>query len=250
MTLITFNTFSEWLEKLKSDFILNFIEDDRYKWLLKGLGNTLLITFCAVMLGILLGVIVAIIRSSYDKTGKTIRNKFAKFLMSFLNLLATVYLTIIRGTPMVVQLLISYFIIFASSNSKILIAVIAFGVNSGAYVAEIIRSGIMSIDNGQFEAGRSLGLNYVQTMIYIILPQAFKNVLPALANEFIVLLKETSVSGYVAINDLTKAGDKIRGTTYSPFMPLIAVAAIYLIMVIIFSKMVTRLERRLKNSER
>lgn len=250
MTLITLNTFSEWLEKLKSDFILNFIEDDRYKWLLKGLGNTLLITFCAVMLGILLGVIVAIIRSSYDKTGKTIRNKFAKFLMSFLNLLATVYLTIIRGTPMVVQLLISYFIIFASSNSKILIAVIAFGVNSGAYVAEIIRSGIMSIDNGQFEAGRSLGLNYVQTMIYIILPQAFKNVLPALANEFIVLLKETSVSGYVAINDLTKAGDKIRGTTYSPFMPLIAVAAIYLIMVIIFSKMVTRLERRLKNSER
>lgn len=250
MTLITLNTFFEWLEKLKSDFILNFIEDDRYKWLLKGLGNTLLITFCAVMLGILLGVIVAIIRSSYDKTGKTIRNKFAKFLMSFLNLLATVYLTIIRGTPMVVQLLISYFIIFASSNSKILIAVIAFGVNSGAYVAEIIRSGIMSIDNGQFEAGRSLGLNYVQTMIYIILPQAFKNVLPALANEFIVLLKETSVSGYVAINDLTKAGDKIRGTTYSPFMPLIAVAAIYLIMVIIFSKMVTRLERRLKNSER
>ncbi len=250
MTLIMLNSFSEWLEKLKSDFILNFIEDDRYKWLLKGLENTLLITLCAVLLGIILGVIVAIIRSSYDKTGKTIRNKFAKFILGFLNFLANIYLTIIRGTPMVVQLLISYFIIFASSNNKILIAIAAFGVNSGAYVAEIIRSGIMSIDNGQFEAGRSLGLNYVQTMIYIILPQAFKNVLPALANEFIVLLKETSVAGYVAINDLTKAGDKIRGTTYSPFMPLIAVAAIYLIMVIIFSKLVTRLERRLKNSER
>ena len=146
--------------------------------------------------------------------------------------------------------MIAYFIIFASSNNKIMIAVIAFGFNSGAYVAEIVRSGIMSIDNGQFEAGRSLGFNYVQTMMYIIIPQAFKNVLPALANEFIVLIKETSVSGYVGLMDMTKGGDIIRSRTYSAFMPLIAVALIYLIIVMFFSKLVSNLERRLRSSER
>ncbi len=164
--------------------------------------------------------------------------------------LAKLYLTVIRGTPVVVQLMIAYFIIFASSNNKIMIAVIAFGFNSGAYVAEIVRSGIMSIDNGQFEAGRSLGFNYVQTMMYIIIPQAFKNVLPALANEFIVLIKETSVSGYVGLMDMTKGGDIIRSRTYSAFMPLIAVALIYLLIVMFFSKLVSNLERRLRSSER
>ena len=160
------------------------------------------------------------------------------------------YLTVIRGTPVVVQLMIMYYIILASSNNKLLVGMIAFGVNSGAYVAEIVRSGIMSIDPGQFEAGRSLGFNYVQTMRYVIIPQALKNVLPALANEFIVLLKETSVAGYIAMQDLTKGGDIIRGVTYSPFMPLIGVALIYLVMVMFFTFLVNKLERRLRNSER
>ena len=159
------------------------------------------------------------------------------------------YLTVIRGTPVVVQLMIMYYIIFASSKNGVAVATLAFGLNSAAYVAEIIRSGIMSIDNGQFEAGRSLGFNYVQTMWHIILPQSFKNVLPALANELITLLKETSVAGYVAVVDLTKGGDIIRGVTYSPFMPLIFVALIYLIIVVVLTKLVGILERRLRNSD-
>ena len=195
----------------------------------------------AVILGFVLGFLVAIVRSTHDKTGK----------MKILNALCRVYLTVIRGTPMVVQLLITYFVIFGSVNiDKTLVAVLAFGVNSGAYVAEIVRSGIMSVDNGQFEAGRSLGLSYRQTMISIVLPQAFKTVLPALANECIVLLKETSVAGYIAIQDLTKGGDIIRSQTFSAFMPLITVALIYLIMVVVLTHLVGKLERRLSQSDR
>lgn len=239
-----------WFEDFKADFILNFIKEDRWKMLLEGLGNTLLITFFAVILGIILGVIVAAVRSTWDKNSAAMRPGFGKATLAFFNWLCKVYLTVIRGTPVVVQLLIMYFVIFAASNNKLLIAIIAFGINSGAYVAEIVRSGIMSVDPGQMEAGRSLGFNYGQTMIHIVLPQALKNVLPALANEFIVLLKETSVSGYIALQDLTKAGDFIRGRTYSAFMPLIAVALIYLVMVVILSWLVGKLERRLRNSER
>lgn len=225
---------------LKARFILNFIDGDRWKYIWNGLVVTLQITFVAVILGIVLGFLIAVVRSTYDKTGK----------LKLLNLLCKVYLTVIRGTPVVVQLLIIYFVIFGSTDiNKVLVAIMAFGINSGAYVAEIFRSGIMSIDNGQFEAGRSLGFNYPQTMIYIIMPQAFKNVLPALGNEFIVLLKETSVSGYIALQDLTKGGDIIRSRTYDAFMPLIAVAAIYLVMVMIFTKLVNILERRLRNSD-
>ena len=221
-------------------FYINFIKDDRWKYLSDGFLVTLEIAFSAVLLGILLGFTVAVIRSTHDKTGN----------LRFLNLLCKIYLTVIRGTPVVVQLLIIYFVIFGSVYvSKVLVAIVAFGVNSGAYVAEIIRSGIMSIDKGQFEAGRSLGLSYLQTMVYIILPQAFKNVLPALGNEFIVLLKETSVSGYIALQDLTKAGDIIRSQTYTAFMPLIAVAVIYLAVVMLFSFLLGKLERRLKNNE-
>ena len=164
-------------------------------------------------------------------------------------MIAKIYLTVIRGTPVVVQLMLIYYVILVSVDSKILVASLAFGINSGAYVAEIVRSGIMSIDKGQFEAGRSLGLSYTQTMTKIVIPQALKNVLPALANEFIVLLKETSVSGYVALQDLTKAGDLIRSRTYSAFMPLIAVALIYLVLVLFFTKLVGILERRLRNSD-
>ena len=225
---------------LKDKFITNFITEDRWKYIWDGLGVTLQVTFFAVLLGIVLGLLIAIVRSTHDKTGK----------LKILNAICQLYLTIIRGTPVVVQLLIIYFVIFGSVDiSKVVVAVLAFGINSAAYVAEIFRSGIMSIDKGQFEAGRSLGFNYAQTMIYIIMPQAFKNVLPALGNEFIVLLKETSVSGYIALQDLTKGGDIIRSRTYNAFMPLLAVAAIYLIMVMIFTKLVNALERRLRNSD-
>ena len=225
---------------LQDKFYNNFIADERWKYIAEGLGVTLRVTFFAVIIGIVLGFLVAIVRSTYDKTGK----------LRILNAICNLYLTVIRGTPVVVQLLIIYFVIFGSSDvSKVLVAVMAFGLNSGAYVAEIFRSGIMSVDNGQFEAGRSLGFNYVQTMIYIIMPQAFKNVLPALGNEFIVLLKETSVPGYIALQDLTKGGDIIRSRTYDAFMPLIAVALIYLAMVLIFTKLVNMLERRLRSSD-
>lgn len=200
----------------------------------------MLVTVFAVLIGVVLGFLIAIVRTTHDKTGK----------LKILNAICKVYLTVIRGTPVVVQLMIIYFIIFGSVDiSKVLVAIIAFGINSGAYVAEIFRSGIMSIDNGQFEAGRSLGFNYAQTMMYIIMPQAFKNVLPTLCNEFISLLKETSVSGYIALQDLTKGGDIIRSRTYDAFMPLIAVALIYLAMVMIFTKLVSLLERRLRNSD-
>lgn len=238
----------QWFEQVKSEFILNFIDGDRWKLLVDGLKTTFEITIVAVLLGIALGILVAIIRSSYDKNSEHMHG-ISKAVMSFFNSIAKIYLTVIRGTPVVVQLLIMYYIIFASSNNKMLIAILSFGINSGAYVAEIFRSGIMSIDSGQLEAGRALGLNYVQTMVQIIIPQAFKNVLPALANELIVLLKETSVAGYVAMTDLTRAGNIIRGVTFSAFMPLIAVALIYLIVVMILTKLVSLLERRLRASD-
>lgn len=239
-----------WFSDLKADFILNFVKEDRWMFITSGLKNTLIITFGSVLIGVLLGVIVAIIRSSYDKTAGDMQKGVRKFVFSLFNALCKLYLTVIRGTPVVVQLMIMYYIIFASSRNSIMVAILAFGINSGAYVAEIVRSGIMSIDAGQFEAGRSLGFDYIRTMWYIIIPQAFKNILPALANEFIVLLKETSVAGYVTIRDLTMGGNIIRASTYSAFMPLIAVALIYLVLVVFFTWLVGKLERRLRNSER
>lgn len=221
-------------------FYTNFIEGGRWRYLVEGLGVTLEVSFFAVLLGLIFGFLVAVIRATHDKNGS----------LKFLSFLCKIYLTVIRGTPVVVQLLIIYFVIFGSVDvSKVLVAIVAFGINSGAYVAEIIRGGIMSIDKGQFEAGRSLGLSYPQTMVYVVLPQAFKNVLPALGNEFVVLLKETSVAGYIALQDLTKAGDIIRSQTYTAFLPLLAVAAIYLCIVMLFTALLGKLERRLKRSE-
>lgn len=237
---------------LKEQFILNFIDDNRWKYLLMGLGRTLLIALFAVLIGVVIGVVVATIRSTYDKNCESMSRKknIGYYFLKFLNALCKVYLTVFRGTPVVVQLLIAYFIIFESSTNGVMVASIAFGINSGAYVAEILRGGIMSIDNGQFEAGRSLGFNYIQTMVYIIIPQVFKSVLPTLLNEFIALLKETSVSGYVGIVDLTKGGDIIRGRTFSAFMPLFAVAAVYLGIVMLLTYLTGRLERRLRSNER
>lgn len=225
---------------IRDKFIQNFIEEDRYMYLVEGLGTTFTITIFAALIGIVLGFLVAIIRSTADKTGK----------LKILDVICRVYLTIIRGTPAMIQLLIMFYVVFVLSNNKVFVAVMTFGINSGAYVAEIVRSGIMSVDNGQMEAGRSLGFNYPQTMWYIIMPQAFKNVLPALVNEFIVLLKETSICGYIGLMDLTRGGDIIRSRTYEAFFPLIAVAIIYLVIVMLLTAFVNRLERRLRASER
>jgi len=226
---------------LIEQFQFNFLDDSRWQFIVSGLKNTIIITFFAVLLGIFLGFVIAIVRSTHDKTGK----------LKILNVICRVYLTVIRGTPTMVQLLIVYYVIFATVDpGKIVVAIIAFGMNSAAYVAEIVRSGIMSIDQGQFEAGRSLGLNYTQTMTKIILPQAVKNILPALGNELIVLLKETSISGYIGLMDLTRGGDIIRSQTYSALFPLLAVAAIYLIIVCFLTYLVGRLERRLRTNER
>ena len=226
--------------RLEDSLYVNFVKDGRYKYLLNGFIVTLEITVLAVLMGIVIGFAVAVVRCTADQTGH----------LKWLDWLCRVYLTVIRGTPVVVQLLIIYFVIFSSINiSQVLVAVIAFGINSGAYVAEIIRGGIMSVDRGQMEAGQSLGLTYNQTMRFVVLPQAFKNVLPALGNEFIVLLKETSVAGYIALQDLTKAGDIIRSQTYDAFLPLIAVALIYLAVVMCLSWLLGRLEKRLKKNE-
>lgn len=225
----------------KEIFYLNFIEDDRWRYLFDGLWITLAITLGAAVIGIIIGFLVAAVRTSHDKTGK----------LKVLNAICKFYLTITRGTPMLVQLLIIYFVILAPLQlNSVVVAIVAFGINSGAYVAEIVRSGIMSIDGGQFEASRSLGMTYGQTMINVILPQAFKNILPALLNEIIALLKETSIAGYIAIQDLTKGGYIILGRTFSAFMPLIAVALIYLALVLGMTKLTSLIERRLRASDR
>ncbi|MCR5093069.1 MAG: amino acid ABC transporter permease [Lachnospiraceae bacterium] len=230
-----------WWEQFQADFYLNFVKDDRWLYLTRGLKVTLVVTVCSALMGIILGFLVAIVRSTCENTGR----------LKILNAVCKLYLTIIRGTPVVVQLLIIYFIIFGSVRvDKTLTAIIAFGINSGAYQAEIFRSGIQSIPRGQFEAGRSLGFTYGQTMLHIIMPQAFRVCVPTLCNEFITLLKETSVAGYIALEDLTKGGDIIRSRTYSAFMPLIAVALIYLIMVMILTRLVSLLERRLARGTR
>ena len=249
--------YTQWKELLKSGadlsfwqefyvkFYQAFIEADRWKQYLEGVGSTLIVTALALVIGVILGVLVAVVRTAHDQQRPGRKN----FFLGIIDGICRVYVTVIRGTPMLVQLLIMGFVIFSTSREYTAIGILTLGINSGAYVAEIIRGGLMSLDPGQMEAGRSLGLNYIQTMWYIIAPQVLKNVLPTLANEFIVLLKETSISGYVAVMDLTFAGNRIRGVTFSPLMPLLAVAIIYLILVMFFTKLVSKLERRLRQSD-
>lgn len=230
---------------LKADFIKNFIEHDRWLTILQGLWTTIQLTIFSLLIGIVIGFLVAFTRCTHDKLSKP------GGILKILNWFCNLYLTVIRGTPVVVQIMIIYFVIFMPLGlNKFISAVICFGLNSGAYVAEIVRGGIMSIDNGQTEAGRSLGFGYMPTMFHIVFPQAFKAVLPALANEFVVLLKETSIAFYIGLGDLMYAGNAIRAATYSAFMPLVTVAIIYLIMVLILSKLVSLLERKLRNNER
>lgn len=235
-----------------AEFKRIMIDGDRYMLVIDGLKNTFIITFGALAIGVVIGIVVAAIRTSFDKNKEAmkLRRGVGYYILLVLNAISKFYLTVTRGTPVVVQLMICYFIVFAAADDGVPVAIFAFGFNSGAYVAEIFRAGIMSVDNGQFEAGRSLGFNYFQTMRFIVIPQMFKAVLPTLCNEFIALLKETSVAGYVGVIDLTKAGNTIGGRTFSYFIPLITVAVIYLVLVIILSFFVNRLERRLRKSER
>ena len=223
-------------------FIEIFLDQNGYVKVLQGLQNTLMIAICGLIIGIVIGTLIATVR---------VIPKY-KTLPKVLNHICSFYVALFRGTPMVVQLLVFYYVLLPIIGVKITgvqVAMVVFGLNSGAYISEIMRSGIQSVDPGQMEAGRSLGFNYLQTMRYIVVPQTIKNVLPSLMNEFIALLKETSVAGYVAVQDLTKAGDIIRSRTYSAFMPLIAVALIYLVVVMFFTWLVGKLERRLRASD-
>ncbi len=233
--------FMESLQEFGNDFYLNFIKDDRWMWLVNGLKVTILVTLLALLIGVIIGFLVAIIRSSHERNGN----------FKILNVICKVYLTIIRGTPSMIQILFMYLVVFGSVNmNQIVVGGIAFGINSGAYVAEIVRSGIMAIDNGQTEAGRSLGLSSRQTMWLIVMPQAFKNVLPALVNEMIVLVKETAIIGYIGVQDLTKAVMVIQSRTFDAVLPLLAAAVIYLALTMLLTFFMTRLERRLRKNER
>lgn len=237
------------IEDLKLGIYQTFILDNNYQYFVRGIGVTLLVTAFALLIGLALGVLVGIIRSAHDQQPE----KKKGIVLRVLNGICKVYLTVIRGTPTLVQLLIMWFVIWASARSTdgnmIRCAILSFGINSGAYVAEIIRSGIMSIDRGQMEAGRSLGLNYTATMRFVIIPQAFKNVLPALGNELITLLKETSVVTVIGLKDLTKGAMLIQSKTYQAFVPYIAIAVIYLALVLVLSWILGKVERRLRQSD-
>ena len=222
------------MDKISDNLYKTFVYDDRYKYILEGLGNTLIIAFFAVIIGVIIGIIISLVRNNYEVNGK---GKISNFI-------ANSYVTIIRGTPVILQLMIIYYVIFKSSDVNILIVgILAFGINSGAYVSEIIRSGINAIDKGQLEAGLALGLSYSKVMRLVIMPQAIKNILPALGNEFITLLKET-----IGILELTKASDIIASRTYDYFFPLIVIALIYLALTYFLSKLVNLLERKLGNA--
>ena len=233
------NAFSSWLSSVGEAAQMAFIEGDRWKLYIRGLGVTMQLAFYAAILGLIIGTIVAFMKLSTRKNGKP----------SVWSFLATVYMDVIRGTPSVLQLLIMWFIIFASCTNSMLVAALAFGINSGAYVAEIVRAGILAVDKGQTEAGRALGLSKTKTMIYIVIPQAIKNVLPPIGNEFIVLIKETAIVGYVSMTDLTRAANQVVSLTYRAFMPLIGAAVIYFIIIKILTILLAKLERRLRQGD-
>lgn len=238
-----------WWDELVSKFVLDFVEKDRWKFITDGLFITFEVTLFSLIIGTIIGILIAVIRTSHDQIGKKNLKGISGFVLRLLNLICRLYLTIIRGTPALVQLLFMYFVFLVATNNKVLVASISFGINSGAYVAEIMRSGIMSVDKGQMEAGRALGLGYGVTTTSIIMPQAIKNILPALVNEMITLLKETSICGYIGLNELTRGGDIIRGTTFDALLPLTVVALIYLAIVMIFTWLMGLLERRLRKSD-
>lgn len=226
------------MELIRENIYNSFIYQDRYKYYLTGLGNTIIMAFFACLIGVILGLILSLVIDYNEKTGK----------LYLLSAFARMYIGIIRGTPALLQLMILYYIIFKSVNINIVVVgIISFGLNSGAYVSQIIKSGLISIPKGQEEASTMLGFNYFKTMKYVIMPQALRNVLPALGNEFITLLKETSVAGYIGILELTKASDIVASSTYDYFFPLLIVAIIYLILTLGLTKLLNFFERRLSN---
>lgn len=237
----------EWVQKFGYSFYQTFISDNNWLYFANGLKITALTTIGALIIGVIIGVLIAVIRSAHDGS----RTK-PRLVLRILNLICKIYLTVIRGTPMMVQLLISCFVIMLprGETEQLICAIVTFGINSGAYVAEIVRSGIMSIDQGQMEAGRSLGLNYVQTMRFIVVPQAVKNILPALGNELIVLVKETSIVTTIGLRDLTKGAQIIVSNTYNTMMTYVSLAVIYLVIVLILTKLLGAFERRLRESDR
>ncbi len=239
----------EWLMNLDDAFLQTFVESERWKLFAKGFVITIRVAVLALLIGIAIGILIAVIRTKHDFRKKNAHG-FGNVILNILNAICRVYLAVIRGTPMMVQLMIMYFVVFSSSRHEIAIATLAFGINSGAYVAEIVRGGIMSVDAGQMEAGRSLGMNYGQTMRCIIIPQAIKSILPALGNEMITLLKDTSLMTVIGAKDLMKAAQTVNAVTYQPFMPYVSVAVIYLVCVIALSKALERLERRMRSSDR
>ena len=224
-----------WFEKLYETFIV----DDRYMWMVEGLGNTLIITFGALLIGVIIGTLVAVTKY-YCEGNKKLR---------FISWLCDLYTTVIRGIPMTVLLLLFFFVLFVSARNGVPVAIAAFGINSGAYMAELIRSGINAVDKGQMEAARSLGLSKSQAMVKVVMPQAIKYILPAIGNECIALLKETSVAGYVAVVDVTKAATNIRNKTYDAVNPIILLALIYLVMVVALTRLLAIMERRLRKSD-
>ena len=234
---------------LVDKFILCFVEDNRWLYMVRGLGVTLEVTALSLVLGLILGIVIAAVRSFHDQQRDQLTG-VGGTLVKIANWFCKLYLTVIRGTPMMIQLMIMYFVILVNTTNKLMVAVMAFGINSGAYVAEIVRGGIMSIDGGQTEAARSLGLGYLQTMRLVIIPQAIKNILPALGNELITLMKETSIVTVIGLGDLTKGATIIQGRTFEAFMPLIAAALIYLLLVTVMTKLVEKLEIKLRKSER
>ena len=252
--IFAFFTSPETAEMWMKHLYDNFIEDDRWTWLIDGLGVTIKLTVFSFIFGLLIGLVIAIIRVSYDKKSDTptisFSQKCGRFILWFLNLICKIYLNIIQGTPTIVQIMIIYFVILANSTNKVGVAILGFTINSSAYVAEIIRGGINGVDKGQMEAGRSLGFGYISTMIYVVIPQALKSSLPALCNELVVLLKETSVANMVALQDLLSSALLIKCRTYNAFLPLIAAALIYLVIVSILRGFSNRLERRLSSGER
>lgn len=236
---------AEFFSNLKDDFIQSFLEGNRWLLYLKGMGITLEVAGLALVIGVILGVLVAVVRTSHDQQRPGRHNP----VLGVLNTICQIYTTVIRGTPIMVQLLIMYFVIFASTRNQVGVAVLTFGINSGAYVSEIIRGGIMSVDKGQMEAGRSLGLPYATTMRFVIIPQAVKNILPALGNELITLLKDTSIVTVIGLRDLTKAAQLVQGKTYQAFMPFVGIAVVYLALVMVLSKLMSMLERRMRASD-
>lgn len=229
----------EWMNSVWENIYKSFIEKDRWILYLKGLGVTMEVAAFAAIIGIIIGTILAFMKLSVNRNGKP----------TLLARIANIYIDVIRGTPSVLQLLIMWFVILRNCHNGVLVGAITFGINSGAYVAEIVRAGILAVDKGQTEAGRSLGLNKFQTMRYIVIPQAFKNVLPPLGNEFIVLIKETAIVGYVSLSDLTRVANQMTSTVFDAFTPLIGAAVIYFIIIKILTILLEKLERRLRKSD-